>query len=44
MTHVRDLTRANEPGAAYDDFGKSSDEPDIWFVVEVYRNAAAHAS
>jgi quinol monooxygenase YgiN len=44
MTNVRDLTRANEPGVAYYDFGISADEPDICFVVEVYRDAAAHAS
>jgi quinol monooxygenase YgiN len=44
MTHVRDITRANEPGVTYYDFGKSADEPDIYFVVEVYRDAAAHAS
>lgn len=44
MTNVRDLTRANEPGVAYYDFGQSADEPDIYFVVEVYRDAAAHAS
>jgi quinol monooxygenase YgiN len=44
MTNVRDLTRANEPGVAYYDFGKSADEPDIYVVIEVYRDAAAHAS
>jgi quinol monooxygenase YgiN len=44
MTHVRDMTRENEPGVAYYDFGKSADEPDIYFVIEVYRDAAAHAS
>jgi quinol monooxygenase YgiN len=44
MTHVRDLTRAHEPGVAYYDFAKSADEPDTYLVVEVYRDAAAHAS
>jgi len=44
MTYVRDMTRANEPGIAYYDFGKSADEPDLYFVIEVYRDAAAHAS
>jgi quinol monooxygenase YgiN len=44
LTQVRDLTRANEPGVAYYDFGKSADEPDIYFVIEVYRDAAAHAA
>jgi quinol monooxygenase YgiN len=44
MSRVRDLTRANEPGVAYYDFGKSADVPDVYCVVEVYRDAAAHAS
>ena len=44
MTHVRDLTRAHEPGVIYYDFGKSADEPDIYLVIEVYRDAAAHAA
>jgi len=44
MTEVRDLTRANEPGVAYYDFGRSADEPDAYVVVEVYRDAAAHSS
>jgi quinol monooxygenase YgiN len=44
LTHVRDSTRANEPGVVYYDFGKSADEPDIYFVIEVYRDEAAHAS
>jgi quinol monooxygenase YgiN len=44
LTHVRDLTRANEPGVAYYDFARSADEPDTYMVVEVYRDAAAHAA
>ena len=44
MTEVRELTRANEPGVAYDDFGISADEPDVYVVVEVYRDADAHAA
>jgi quinol monooxygenase YgiN len=44
LTQVRDLTRANEPGVAYYDFGRSADEPDSYVVVEVYRDAAAHAA
>lgn len=44
MTEVRDLTRANEPGVAYYDFGRSADEPDDYVVVEVYRDADAHAA
>ena len=42
LTHVRDSTRANEPGVAYYDFGKSADERDVYFVIEVYHDAAAH--
>lgn len=44
MTQVRDLTRQHEPGVAYYEFSKSVDEPDTYLVVEVYRNADAHAS
>ena len=44
MSRVRDMTRANEPGIAYYDFAKSADEADIYLVVEVYRDAAAHAA
>jgi quinol monooxygenase YgiN len=44
MTHVRDMTRAHEPGVAYYDFAKSVDEPDTFLVVEVYRDAEAQAA
>jgi quinol monooxygenase YgiN len=44
MTQVRDVTRQREPGVAYYDFGKSVDEPDTYVVIEVYRDAAAHAA
>jgi quinol monooxygenase YgiN len=44
MTHVRDMTRQHEPGVAYYDFGKSVDEPDTYVVIEVYRDAGAHAA
>ena len=44
MTQVRDLSRENEPGIVYYDFAKSADLADIYVVVEVYRDAAAHAS
>ena len=43
MTTVRDTTRANEPDVVYYDFGKSADLADTYVVVEVYRDAAAHA-
>ena len=44
MAHVRDMTRRHEPGVAYYDFGKSVDEPDTYVVIEVYRDAGAHAA
>lgn len=44
MTRVRDLTRAHEPGVAYYDFGRSADEAGVYVVIEVYRDAAAHAA
>jgi len=44
MTHVRDMTRQHEPGVAYYDFARSVDEPDTYVVVEVYRDANAHAA
>jgi quinol monooxygenase YgiN len=44
MTHVRDMARQHEPGVVYYDFGKSVDEPDTYVVIEVYRDAGAHAA
>ena len=44
MTHVRDLTREREAGVAYYDFAKSVDEPDTYVVIEIYRDADAHAA
>lgn len=44
MTYVRDMTRLHERGVAYYDFGKSAEEPDIYVVIEVYRDAGAHAA
>lgn len=44
MTDVRDRTRANEPGVAFYHFAKSADVADTYVVVEVYRDAAAHAA
>jgi quinol monooxygenase YgiN len=43
MAHVAQMTRAHEPGVAYYDFARSADEPDTYVVVEVYRDAQAHA-
>ena len=44
LTHVRDSTRTHEPGVIYYDFGKSVDGAEVYFVIEVYRDAAAHAA
>lgn len=44
MTEVRDQTLANEPGVAWYQFARSADVPDTYVMVEVYRDAAAHAS
>ncbi len=44
MMRVRDLTCAHEPGVAHYDFVKCADEDGIYAVVEVYRDAAAHAA
>ena len=44
MAHVRNMTRQHEPGVAYYDFAKSVDESDTYVVIEVYRDAGAHAA
>jgi quinol monooxygenase YgiN len=44
LAHVRDATRANEPDVVYYDFGRSADDAEAYVVIEVYRNAAAHAA
>ena len=41
MTYVADMTTTNEPGVAYYGFAKSIDEPDVYVVVEIYRDQAA---
>lgn len=44
MTRVADMTLKNEPGVAYYAWAKSVSEPDIYVVVEVYRDAQVHAA
>lgn len=44
MAHVAGMTRAHEPGVVHYDFARSADEPDTYVVVEVYRDAEAHAA
>jgi quinol monooxygenase YgiN len=42
MTDVRALTHANEPGVAYYEWSKSVTEPNLYLVVEVYRDVPSH--
>ena len=44
MTHVTAMTLQNEPGVVYYAWAKSADEPDVYLVVEVYRDGQAHAT
>lgn len=44
MTHVTAKTLENEPGVAYYAWAKSADEPGVYLVVEVYRDAEVHAA
>jgi quinol monooxygenase YgiN len=44
LSHVRDMSLLHEPGVAYYAFGKSVDEADTYVVIEVYRDADAHAA
>ncbi len=44
LTEVRDQTLANEPGVAWYSFGQSADQPGSYVMIEVYRDAAAHAA
>ena len=44
MTDMCAKVRAQEPGVPYYAFARSVDRPDTYVVVEVYRDAAAHAA
>ena len=44
LDHVRDQTRANEPGVVYYDWAKAVDDPERYVVVEVYADPAAHTT
>ena len=44
LTHVAAMTLLNEPGVPYYAWAKSAEERDTYLVVEVYRDAAAHAA
>jgi quinol monooxygenase YgiN len=44
ITYVTDMSYRHEAGIAYYDWAKSADEADTYVVVEVYRDAEAHAA
>jgi quinol monooxygenase YgiN len=44
MDHVVTMTRTHEPGVLYYACAKSADEADTYVVIEVYRDAQAHAA
>jgi quinol monooxygenase YgiN len=44
ITEVAAQTLANEPGVPWYAWSKSADEADVYLVVEVYRDADAHAA
>jgi quinol monooxygenase YgiN len=44
IAHVREQTLRHEPGVACYEFGRSVEEPGRWAVIEVYRDAEAHAA
>jgi quinol monooxygenase YgiN len=44
MTNMRDKVRENEPQVLYYDFAQSANDPATYVVIEVYRDASAHAA
>jgi quinol monooxygenase YgiN len=44
MASVAAQTHAHEPGVAWYEFSKSVADPQLYVVVEVYRDPAAHAA
>ena len=44
LSHVAAMTLQHEPGVPYYAWAKSADEPGTYLVVEVYRDAVAHAA
>ena len=43
LTDVQATTRAHESGVVYYAFGRSAEDPETYVVIEVYRDAEAHA-
>jgi quinol monooxygenase YgiN len=44
MTHMRAMVREHEPDVFYYAFAKSVNDPDIYVVIEVYRDQAAQSA
>lgn len=44
LSHVAAMTLRHEPGVPYYAWAKSADDPGTYLVVEVYRDAEAHAA
>lgn len=44
LSHVAEKTREHEPGVLYYEFSRSVDDPELYLVVEVYADRAAHAA
>ncbi len=44
MAEMCDKVRENEPGVLYYSFAASAKDPDTYVVIEVYRDASAHAA
>lgn len=44
LTEVRDRSLAEEPGVLHYHFARSSERPENWVVVEVYRDLSAHSA
>lgn len=43
LADVQAKTRVHEPGVVYYSFGRSAEDPETYVVIEVYRDAEAHA-
>ncbi len=44
MTDMCEKVRENEPGVLYYNFARSAKDPATYVVIEVYRDASAHAA
>ena len=44
LDHVTAMTLEHEPGVPYYAWAKSAEDPEVYVVIEVYRDATAHAA